>query len=521
MAKKKGFDNLAVWIGILLVFFVLAYWVPLKALVSTWWHNDDYSYGFLIPLISLYLFWDKRAVIRTLSVGSSWAVFPLLLLLVFISLFGVLGSSSTISITALPILIILFSAFIFGIRAVRKLILPLGILVFMIPVPPIIEYHFSVFLKLISSAVGGKIIELLNIPVHVSGNVIDLGTTQLQVVDACSGMRFLFPLIALGILSTYFFEKVMWKRIVCAMAAIPIGILINALRIATTGILVNFWGTSLAEGFFHDFTGGVFFIVALAFLFLVSLILRKLPPKEPPGTSRTSTEGSEFASVRKSNINPAFYTSVLTLAIVGALTWSTGTLPPIKIKGGIQSFPLVIGAWEGRSESVDAQITEKSGAEESFYALYKQPGIAVVTLYMGYRSSAFLDNENFFHSPTICLPSQGWATEVSTHLIHDVHGLGRLKVSKIVAENMGTRDLVYFWFQTKDKTSPDKDTNRFDLTMHAIVRNNTYDLFIRPVTRISPNEATADAEKRMDGFVRDMVPTLVKFLSERQYEEKK
>ena len=116
MAKGKNIDNTVLQIGILLVFFILAYAVPLKAMVSTWWHNDDYSYGFLIPMISLYLFWDKRHLIKNLQVGSSWVVFPLLLLFVLISLYGILGSSGSISITALPILIILFSAFCFGIR---------------------------------------------------------------------------------------------------------------------------------------------------------------------------------------------------------------------------------------------------------------------------------------------------------------------------------------------------------------------------------------------------------------------
>src|SRR4030043_823069 len=97
MAKGKSLGNTVIRIGILLVFFIFVYWRPLKAMVSTWWHNDDYSYGFIIPMISLYLFWNKRQLIQNLQVGSSWAIFPLLLLFVLISLYGILGSIGSIS----------------------------------------------------------------------------------------------------------------------------------------------------------------------------------------------------------------------------------------------------------------------------------------------------------------------------------------------------------------------------------------------------------------------------------------
>jgi len=414
---------------------------------------------------------------------------------------------------AIPILIILFAAFCFGIQAVRKLILPLGFLVFMVPVPPVIENHLGVFLKSISSKIGGQIIELFNIPVHVSGNIIDLGFTQLQVVDACSGLRYLFPLIALGVLYAYFFEKVAWKKLFCVAATIPIAILVNALRIGATGILANFWGPSVAEGFFHGASAFVLFAVAFAMLFLIGLILRKLPPKAPEVVSAASTATMEPVSIPKGDRKSALYMSLIILAVVGVLSWSTGALPPVEIKGGIQSFPLSIGSWQGQLAFIDPEIIEKSGAEEAFNGLYRKEGIGDVSLYMGYRSSAFLSNENFFHSPTVCLPASGWIVEeTKKHVIRDVPHFGRISVSKMVIENMGARQLVYFWFQTRDKATHDKNINRFHLAMHAIMRDNTHALFIRPITPIRKGESIADAEKRMDQFVREMMAALEKYL---------
>jgi exosortase len=173
----------------LFILFVAAYWVPLSAMVKIWYTDEDYSYGFLIPLVSAYIIWDKRKDLHTISTRTAWTVLPLLLLFVLVSIYGILGSSGNVSMPSLPILIILFTAFCFGIAAAKKMILPLGFLAFMVPVPAIIERTLGIFLKAAGSKMGGWLIGLFNISVHVAGNVIDIGVTQLQVVDACSGMR--------------------------------------------------------------------------------------------------------------------------------------------------------------------------------------------------------------------------------------------------------------------------------------------------------------------------------------------
>ena len=166
----------------------------------------------------------------------------------------------------------------------------------------------------------------------------------------------------------------------------------------------------------------------------------------------------------------AFYTSIALLIVFGLLTLSTHALPPVKMQGGIASF---------------------------------------------------LANENFFHSPTVCLPASGWEEkEIAKHLIKDVPRFGSITVTRMIIERMGTRELVYFWFQTKDKATHDKNINRFHLALHALARDNTYDLFIRPIMHINEGERVEDAEKRMDQFVREMMTEMLKFLQEKQIKEK-
>jgi len=225
---KSRIGDIRTQIVILAIFFIVAYSVPLGSMVHTWWENEDYSYGFMIPLASAYLLWEKRKTLGEIPVKSAWGILPALVFFILISIYGILGSSGNVSMPSIPILILLFTGFCFGMESVKRLILPLGFLFLMVPVPAFIERYLGLHLKAISSEMGGAFISFFNIPVHVSGNVIDLGVTQLQVVDACSGLRYIFPLLALGILYAHFFERVFWKRLFCVLATIPLGVLFNA-----------------------------------------------------------------------------------------------------------------------------------------------------------------------------------------------------------------------------------------------------------------------------------------------------
>jgi EpsI family protein len=205
--------------------------------------------------------------------------------------------------------------------------------------------------------------------------------------------------------------------------------------------------------------------------------------------------------------------SLLALMAAGSLNSLTAALPPIKLSGGLSGFPLHFGPWAGRTERLDPRIVSQSGAEQAFNGSYRSRTGEIVSLYIGYRGSPFIENENFFHSPSVCLPSLGWRTEVSTdHRITGIPVFGHITVRKMVIEKMGLRQLVYYWFQTKSKVSPNVHINRFHLAQHALSRDNTYDLFIRPITPLQPGEAIGSAERRLDQFVRTMMAELLLFL---------
>ena len=526
--------------------FLAAYWAPLQGLFHIWQTNEDYSYGPLIPLVSLYILWEKRSELALVERRANWLLFPPLCAMLLLSLYGVLGSSGNIALPSIPILLLLFAAFCFGTGLARRLLLPLGFLIFMIPVPAVLERTLGMYLKSVSSVLGTQVVRSCGIPVFLSGNVIDLGVTQLQVVDACNGLRYLFPLIATGVAYAYLMERVVWKRVCLVLATVPIAILINGLRIGVTGVLANRFGVAAAEGFFHDFTGWVLYLVAFAFLVLTGRLLALFPsrgysevpppaPGSPVGWALPTKAngrwawptlrlplGEERGDAAAEVPSPGgvgrekgvtghraqhvpFLFALLLLLVVGGFTWSTSALPPVQLKGGMAAFPTEFGGWQGSVQALAPEMVTLSGAEDAFAAQYRDSGGETVSLYLGYRSSAFLENENFFHSPTVCLPSNGLKTvgkKVRTIGADPVWG--DLKVTEMLLEDAGTRMLVYFWFHTKSRQSHLKDLNRFHLTLHALARDNTYDLFLRPITRLKPGETVEAGEERLDRFVREL-----------------
>ena len=506
--------------GFLSALYIAAYFIPFSSLYRTWTGNDDYSYGLLIPFISAYFLWEKKDELKRVSIESFWPVFPFLAVFMLLSIYGILGSSGNISRPVLPVLIVLFALFCFGKSFLKKTWVPLCFLVFMVPLPEALDRTIGVYLKQISSAMGGGLLRLLGYSVHVSGNVIDLGVTKLQVVDACSGLRFVFPLMALGVVYAYFFERVAWKKALCVAITLPISVFTNVIRIGIAGVLTYQWGAKMAEGFFHDFQGWAVFMLAFGLLFIFGKILKCLWPD--PIKVQPPTEQLPDRSQEGSKNSGAVSISALLLVAVTLLTLNTAALPPIKINGGIAAFPRSFASWDGRASIVDPEIIDASGAEEAFTAMYTSKERDRVSLYIGYRSTAFLENDNFFHSPTVCLPSAGWKVRTkSNHVINNVPFFGSLPVTEMVIETMGHRQLVYFWFQTKDRATRDKNINRFHLALHALKKDNTHDLFIRPITPVKKGETIDQARNRLDTFSRQMMETLVPFLKNNQYSEMK
>ena len=269
IVKPIGLAKIAMY-GLLLIG---VYYSSLVVMVS-WWKRDDYSYCYLIPFIVLYLIWEKRIKLVNFSSVSSWkGLIPFILGIVFFWLGELGGEYFTLYISFWLVMVGLCWMHL-GWKKLKTIGFALIFILTMFPLPNFLFNKISVYLKLISSQLGVAMMQIYGMSAYREGNIIDLGFTQLQVVDACSGLRYIFPLIVLGILLAYFFRAAFWKRAIVVISTIPLSIITNSLRIALTGILYEVWGAKVAEGFFHGFSGWFIFMFSLAVLLLEMIICR-------------------------------------------------------------------------------------------------------------------------------------------------------------------------------------------------------------------------------------------------------
>jgi exosortase len=258
----------------------------LSKLVTGWSTDDNYSHGFLIVPIALYLAWERRE--RFWSTPTRPSAFGLVVVLgsILVLWAGLLGSE--LFLTRISVLGTLAGSVLFlgGWARLRVLAFPLAFLVLMIPIPAIIFNQIAFPLQLLASRVGESTLSAVDIPVLREGNVLILANTSLEVAEACSGIRSLVSLLTLGIVFGYLADERLWVRIAIAASTIPVAIVANGARVAGTGIAAARYGPAAAEGFFHEFSGWVVFIVAfLLMLGLQRVIALLVPPRPASGVA--------------------------------------------------------------------------------------------------------------------------------------------------------------------------------------------------------------------------------------------
>ncbi len=254
----------ALAVALLLVSAGVLYRHVVVKLVHDWATDGNYSHGFLIVPLSLWLTWERRDKLAALPRRPSVLGLFIVLASIAVLTLGTLGAE--LFLTRISIIGVVAGAIVFigGWSYLRALTFPVAFLLLMVPLPALIFNQIAFPLQLIASQAGELGLIAMNIPVLREGNVIVLAHTKLEVVEACSGIRSLVSLLTLGIIYGYFVDQRMSVRLAIVASTVPVAIIANGLRIAGTGIAAQYYGPSVAEGFFHEFSGWVVFIVAFA-----------------------------------------------------------------------------------------------------------------------------------------------------------------------------------------------------------------------------------------------------------------
>jgi len=261
----KGARSLAavalVGSAILVVYFPI-----ITSLVRQWASDDNYSHGFIVAPFAMYFAWQKRHRIAATPLAPHWTGLLVVAASLCVLLAGLFGAE--LFLTRISLIGVLAGTilFVYGATHLRLLAFPVAFLVLMIPLPAVIFNQIAFPLQLFASGVGETVLSLCGVPVLREGNILVLPTTTLEVAQACSGIRSLVSLLTLAILLGKLTENVMWRRVALAVLAVPVAIAANAARVAGTGLAADWIGPQAAEGFFHEFSGWVVFVIAFSLL---------------------------------------------------------------------------------------------------------------------------------------------------------------------------------------------------------------------------------------------------------------
>lgn len=263
------------WQGLLLIAVMAVLYAPvIKLLVWQWANDADYSHGFLVPVLSAYLLWARRDKLRHIAhKPSAWGMVVVLGSLGLLFL-GSLGAENSLARLSIVVTICGLVVYFAGWAILRAMTFPIAFLLFAIPIPGVV-YNSIVFpLQFLASRFATRVLELLGLfPIMREGNILVLPHMSLEVVEACSGIRSLMSLLALAAGYGYVVERSMVVRWLLVIAMVPLAIISNGTRVMITAIMANYMGAKAAQGFMHEFSGWVIFVVAtILFLTLHSVI---------------------------------------------------------------------------------------------------------------------------------------------------------------------------------------------------------------------------------------------------------
>jgi EpsI family protein len=528
----------------------------LAFLFRHWIGSEDYSHGMFVPLISLFLIWQARHRIAEAGIENSWWGLAVISAGLFLYWIGEFATLYVLQHVSLWMVIVGLVIALMGVQGARAIAFPLAYLLTSIPLPVFLYASLSSQLQLWSSALGVGFLQLVGVTAFREGNVIDLGPIQLQVSEACSGIRYLLPLTSLALLCAYLFKDRMWKRVVLVLSSIPISVLVNGFRIGMIGMLVEWYGQGAAEGFYHLFEGWVLFMASLGLLILEMWVLSRIRAKgdrssflsrftwtdrspSPSTLASASLQASNLqggtrldvrgprsdatTSVSTSNLQPltshrffpgpAYLCSVALLvpvAFASTLMVEREEVPPPRAM--FIDFPMKLDGWLGISLTLEKQYIDTLRFDDYVLADYRFGDGQPVNMYAAYYRSQRKGQSA--HSPQSCLPGGGW--EISSFNSMDLparSGMVRsLHVNRALIQKDSQKQIVLYWFKQRDRILSNEYLVKFYLFWDALSRGRTDGALVRIASLVGPGETEDIVDQRLLRFVSTIEPELDRYV---------
>jgi len=489
----------------------------LDFLLGNWLGSEEYSHCVLVPLVIVFLIWQKKEELAKYPFEGSWPGFALAFLGMAMYFIGELSALRILLEYAFLAALMGGVWAVVGPRLFAKIWIPIFFFFFCIPLPSFVLAGLSTKLQLLSSQIGVAFIRLCGISVFLEGNVIDLGSMRLQVVEACSGLNYLLPLMSIALICAYIYQATLWKRAVVFMSSIPLTVIMNSFRIGVIGVLVEYWGKPMAEGFLHDFEGWAVFMACAAILVGEMWVLGKIGGERRPfadifGITLPDPfpEGTQFRE--RQLPRPFWAVLAMLLATLGLSQFLQHREEIVPPRADFAEFPMKLGPWTGKRQFIDKEYLDVLKFEDYVLADFtREGGKSPVNFYSAYYASQRKGES--IHSPRSCLPGGGWEIQSlrTIELKLGQEAGATLRVNRAMVQKGSERQLVYYWFSQRGRNLTDEYMAKWYLLWDALTRNRSDGALVRIITTIPLYEDAGAAEKRIVEFLEDVRPQLKRF----------
>jgi exosortase D (VPLPA-CTERM-specific) len=500
---------------------LLLYHSVLWQLVAQWWIDENYSHGFLVPLFSAFVIWENRDRLRQVPAQPTWKGLGVLLVSLAVLFVGTAGAELFLTRTSLLGVLAGLVLFFSGWPMLRQLAYPFGILLLMIPIPAIIYNQIVFPLQLLASQLATICLQVFHLVTVVrEGNILILPSTQLEVAEACSGIRSLMSMLTLSVFYGYFAEKKYWIRILIGVAIVPIAVFSNALRVIFAAVAAERWGESATEGLAHLTSGIVLFLVAtlamIGFHLLVRAGARFWNRKAAPASGASSPlqiaatqAAADFAK------KPALATGtakawrlwmvVAILLVCGAsIHYLDHGLTNLPLAQPLHNVPITMEGWQGFDVPLEPRIIKAAGVDDYLNRAYQQDSGAALGLYVGYYSSQRTGDA--IHSPRNCLPGGGWQP-VSAKYVSFRRPDGQMAlINEYIIEKQGQREIVFYWYQSHGRIIASEYWAKLYMVWDAMRLNRTDGALVRIDVPIMGSES--EVRQRALQFTERVFPAL-------------
>ena len=513
----------AAWLLVAVVATLPLFGFGLAGLAEAW-ARPEFSHGPVIPVLSFYMFLREMKAVPPLPplppgtpVADRWPGVAVIALALALAALGNLVRIDHLVFYAL----ILWTGGIvltcFGWARGRVFWPSVLHLVFMLPLPQFLYWKVNTTLQLVSSEIGVKLVALAGVPVYLEGNVIDLGVTMLQVAEACSGLRYLFPIMSFTYVFAVLYRGPLWQKLVLLALAVPVAVVMNAVRIGIIGILVDRFGVAQAEGFLHVFEGWAVFLSCLALLLLlVKLMQRLVGDRRRLGDALEldfSGLGREIGRIRFLPASRALVGAALMTAALG-LAWSLvpARAPVVPEREPYALFPLAADGWSGSTATLRRGIENILAADDYFSGVYAREGEAEpVDLFLSWYGAQ--GEGRSIHSPEVCLPGAGWEIAGIRPVTVALPGTraGAATLNQAVIQKGLDRQLVWYWFEARGRQYTGDVALKFANIADNVRAGRTDGGLVRLVTPIG-DDGVAGAEARLTRFLAATIDTLPRFI---------